>query len=89
MTMFVHALSELVRDALATLEPSSSLDALVRTAIRIDNRVRESNSSKGFVSYASSFAAPVHLQEVSNQIKPMQVDGSFIRPVKKNLRNAQ
>ena len=91
MTIFVHALSEPVRDALATLEPLSSLDALARTAIRIDNRVRErerekliaqSNSNKGFVSYPKSFAAPVHSQEVSNLIEPMQVDGSFIPPVK-------
>ena len=41
MTIFIHALSEPVKDALATLEPPATLDALVRTAIRIDNRVQE------------------------------------------------
>lgn len=93
MTVFIHALSEPVRDALATLDPPSSLDALVKTAVRIDNRVRErerekqidlvkGNVNQSVTPLSKSFSAPVHLLDAPSQSEPMQVDGAVVRSVR-------
>lgn len=92
MTIFIRSLSEPVRDALATVEPSKSLDALVQTAIRIDNRVREREKEKQMVKgkvnyfdthFAKPLTAPVTSTESNNCGEPMQVDGAMVR----NVRN--
>lgn len=41
ITLFTNALSDPVKDALAALGSPDTFDALVTTAIRIDNRIRE------------------------------------------------
>ena len=87
MTLFIHALSEPVRDALATLEPHTSLDALVQTAIRIDNRVRERTkerqSGKGGsrhfqVSTPKNMGSPA-LSDSLDLGEPMQVDSALVK----------
>ena len=93
MTMFIQALSGPVRDALATLDPPATLDALVRTAIRIDNRVQERDREKqgrrdpldGHLTLPGSRAgeAPSLVAESS---EPMQVDSSMVRQSKRNKR---
>lgn len=86
MTLFVHALSESVRDALATVEPPKSFDLLVQTAIRIDNRLRERDrerqTNRGAFKPVRTFSshslvAPLANNESISHCEPMQVDGAM------------
>lgn len=95
MTVFIQALSGPVRDALATLEPPATLDALVRTAIRIDNRVqeREREKQEGKAQARAALSLPpstlVNLTsplESPNVDEPMQVDSSFVRQARTGKR---
>ena len=45
--LFLNALTDSVKDALAPLEPPASFNALVSTTIRIDNRLRERGRERG------------------------------------------
>ena len=93
MTMFIQALSGPVRDALATLDPPATLDALVRTAIRIDNRVQESYGKDlgGRTLPDGPLGLPGSLAESAPPLdtacsEPMQIDGSFVSQTRHNKR---
>uniref|UniRef100_A0A0E9WC51 CCHC-type domain-containing protein n=1 Tax=Anguilla anguilla TaxID=7936 RepID=A0A0E9WC51_ANGAN len=98
MTLFKNALSEPVRDALATLEPPATLDALVRTAIRIDNRVRERERERSerrnrSLPYVASLPVkPAVLVPPLGSLsydEPMQIDSSSLRNVQEQRQRSE
>ena len=98
MTLFRNALSDPVRDALASLDPAPTLDAMVTKAIRIDNRVREREREKqevkaleGKGNWSFSYFSPKKdkranfvLHTFSDQEEPMQLGTSNLTRDSKN-----
>lgn len=83
MTLFTNALSDPVKDALATIEPPKTLNELVALAIRIDNRVREREREKGekkVHSTNSRESFPTKLAETvaAGGEEPMQLGSSSV-----------
>lgn len=89
MSLFIRALSEPVRDALAMVETPKSLDALVQVAIRVDNRVREREKERLTIKgrppqmnaqYSKLVAVPApSTPPPDSDNEPMQVDGAVVR----------
>lgn len=88
ISMFLNALADPIKDALAVLEPPVSFDALVSTAIRIDNRIREREREKGekkdrsrryFHSLEDTPPAPSLTHSPARSEEAMQVDSSTLR----------
>ena len=85
ITLFMNALSDPVRDALAPFDPPASLGQLITTTIRIDNRVRERGREKADRvnwSMHSGLSLPVQnagLSSAQGAEEPMQVDSLSFR----------
>ena len=83
MTQLSEALQDTIQDALAVLEPTGTLDTLISTAIRIDNRIRDWVRTKNirrdwFMS--SSFEPFSTPPPLCSRKEPMQIDGASCSP---------
>nr|CBN80957.1 Gag-protease [Dicentrarchus labrax] len=68
-TIFVHGLSEFMKDELAARDSAASLDELISLAIRLDNRLRERRREKWGRPQASPFhALPRATASVGSQL---------------------
>ena len=90
MSLFVRSLSEPVRDALALVELPTSLNALVESAIRVDNRIRErereglADKSRSRRERAPNYKyVPASAPCTYLGVEPMQVDGTGVRKSQK------
>ena len=83
MTQFSWARQDSIQDALAVLEPTGTLDALISTAIRNDNHIRDRVRTKNIRRdrYTSAsfepFSTPFPLR---SRKEPMQIDGASCSP---------
>ncbi len=90
---FYHGLQETLKDELATRDDSSSLDHLISTTIKLDNRLRERRRERGSRSNTPSFRTtpPESLPAVTSSDtgpEPMQLGRAKLTPQEHEHRRA-
>ncbi|KAK3556524.1 hypothetical protein QTP70_009070 [Hemibagrus guttatus] len=87
MVCFLNGLSEAIKDDLATREPARDLETLIDQAIRLDNRLRERNLNRPFVSTLSASPTPVQMLPVpQDSPEPMQLGRTQLSPSERDRR---
>uniref|UniRef100_A0A3Q2DAW1 CCHC-type domain-containing protein n=1 Tax=Cyprinodon variegatus TaxID=28743 RepID=A0A3Q2DAW1_CYPVA len=86
---YFMALNENIKDQLATLDEPATLEELIRLTIRLDNRIRATNSSKprNLGSLSASLPLPVQASHSGEmEVEPMQVGHTRLTPEERQRR---